>query len=136
MVGRDSLNILMYNKNLNWVKRFYDKGGKLVAGTDPTGAGRTVAGYSNQHTIELLVEAGFMLEDVIKICTLNGAEYLGQQQNIGTLEVGKLADLILIDGDLESNIKNIRNMQTVFKDGIGYDSKKLFESVKGQVGIN
>jgi imidazolonepropionase-like amidohydrolase len=136
MVGRDSLNILMYNKNLNWVKRFYDKGGKLVAGTDPTGAGRTVAGYSNQHTIELLVEAGFMLEDVIKICTLNGAKYLGQQQNIGTLEVGKLADLILIDGDLESNIKNIRNMQTVFKDGIGYDSKKLFESVKGQVGIN
>ena len=136
MVGRDSLHLLRFNKNLTWIKRFYDKGGKLIAGTDPTGAGRTVAGYANQHTIELLFDAGFPLKDIIKICTLNGATYLEQQQSIGTLEVGKTADLVLIDGDLEANIKNIRNMEIVFKDGIGFDSKKLFESVKGQVGIN
>lgn len=136
MVNRDSLNVALYNKNLIWLKRFYDKGGYLAAGTDPTGAGRTVAGYANQHTLELLVEGGFPLVDVIKICTLNGAIYLEKQKVIGTVEVGKIADLIFINGDLETSIKNIRNMEIVFKDGVGFDSKKLFESVKGKVGLN
>ncbi len=135
-IGKDSLTLARFEKNLIWLKRFYDKGGKLVAGTDPTGAGRTVAGYANQRTIEILVEAGFPLEDVIKICTLNGATYLEQQNTIGTIEKGKLADIILIDGDLKTNIKNIRNMEIVFKEGIGFDSKRLFESVKGKVGLN
>jgi imidazolonepropionase-like amidohydrolase len=135
-VNNDSLTIHRFNKNLIWVKRFYDKGGKLVAGTDPTGAGRTVAGYANQRTIEILYEAGFPLVDVIKICTLNGANYLEQESEIGTIEKGKIADLILIDGHLESNIKNIRNMEIIFKDGVGFDSKKLFDSVKGKVGLN
>lgn len=136
MVDKDSLSIDRFNKNLTWLKRFYDKGGKLAAGTDPTGAGRTVAGYANQHTIELLVEGGFSLIDVIKICTLNGAKYLEQADTIGSIESGKIADLILINGNLEDNIKNIRNMEIVFKDGVGFDSKKLFESVKGEVGLN
>ena len=135
-IGKDSLTLERFNKNLIWLKRFYDKGGKLVAGTDPTGAGRTVAGYANQRTIEILVEAGFPLEDVIKICTLNGATYLEQQNTIGTIEVGKLADIILIDGDLKTDIKNIRNMEIVFKEGVGFNSQKLFESVKGKVGLN
>ena len=136
VINNDSLAFDLFNKNLIWVKRFYDKGGILVAGTDPTGAGRTVAGYSNRRTVEILVEEGFPLVDVIKICTLNGAKFLGREKTIGTLEIGKTADLILIGGNLETNIRNIRNMEIVFKDGIGYDSKKLFESVKGKVGFN
>jgi imidazolonepropionase-like amidohydrolase len=134
--GKDTSTLARFNKNLTWIKRFYDKGGLLVAGTDPTGAGRTVAGYSNQRTVEILVEAGFSVEEAIKVCTLNGAKFLEQDKLIGTLEVGKKADLLLINGDLKANIKNIRNMEIVFKDGIGFDSKKLFESVKGQVGLN
>ncbi|MCR8666122.1 amidohydrolase family protein [Aestuariibaculum sp. M13] len=135
-VNKDYVQIDSYHKNMTWLKRFYDLGGKLVAGTDPTGAGRTVAGYANQHTLELLVEGGFPLVDVIKICTLNGAKYLNQDEIIGTIEKGKTADLILINGDLESDIKQIRNTEIVFKDGIGFNSKKLFESVDGQVGRN
>ena len=135
-VNRDSVQVKTFYKNLNWLKRFYDKGGKLTAGTDPTGAGRTVAGYANQRTVEILVEAGFPLVDAIKISTLNGATYLEQEDTIGTVEVGKIADLVLIDGDLRTDIRNIRNMETVFKDGVGFDSKKLFESVKGKVGLN
>ena len=134
--GRDAGTLARFNKNLSWIKRFHDKGGLLVAGTDPTGAGRTVAGYANQRTLEILVEAGFTVEEAIKICTLNGAVFLEIEKNVGTIEVGKQADLLLIDGDLESNIKNIRKLQTVFKDGVGFDSKKLFESVKGKVGLN
>ncbi|MFH4966116.1 amidohydrolase family protein [Gaetbulibacter sp. M235] len=135
-VGKDSAHIAVYNKNMIWVKRFYDKGGKLVAGTDPTGAGRTVAGYANRHTVELLVESGFSLLDAIKICTLNGATFLEKEKSVGTVEVGKKADLILIDGNLETDIKNIRNMEIVFKDGVGFDSKKIFKSVEGKVGLN
>jgi len=135
-VDKDSAHVAVYNKNMIWVKRFYDKGGILVAGTDPTGAGRTVAGYANRHTVELLVESGFPLLDAIKICTLNGATFLEKEKSIGTIEVGKKADLILIDGNLETNIKSIRNMEIVFKDGVGFDSKKIFESVEGKVGLN
>ncbi|AXT20812.1 amidohydrolase [Flavobacteriaceae bacterium AU392] len=134
--GRDSASLALFNKNLAWIKRFHDKGGILVAGTDPTGAGRTVAGYSNQRTVEILVEAGFSVVDAIKISTYNGAIFLKKENEIGTIQSGKRADLILINGDLDKDIKNIRNMETVFKDGIGFDSKKLFESVKGQVGLN
>ena len=133
--NRDSASIKVFNKDLLWVKRFYDKGGFLMAGTDPTGAGRTVAGYANKRTVEILFEAGFTLIDAIKICSLNGATYLGQQNDIGTVEAGKMADLILIDGDLTKDIQEIRNMEIVFKNGIGYDPKKLMESVKGKVGL-
>jgi len=134
-INKDSTSIALFKKDLEWTKRFYEKGGKLVAGTDPTGAGRTVAGYANQRTIEILVEAGFSLPDAIKIGTLNGAEFLNRQKEVGSIEKGKKADLLLIDGDLREDIKNIRKMEIVFKDGVGFDSKKLFESVQGKVGL-
>ncbi|WP_224491364.1 amidohydrolase family protein [Robertkochia flava] len=136
MQNRDSSSVVLFRKNLSWLKRFYDKGGHLMAGTDPTGAGRTVAGYANQRTVEILVEHGFPLGDAIKIVTLNGAAYLDMASRTGSLEKGKWADLILIDGDLEEDIRNIRNMELVFKSGVGFDSAKLFESVEGKVGIN
>ena len=121
---------------MTWLRSFYDKGGLLVAGTDPTGAGRTVAGYANRRTVELLVESGFSIPEAIKICTLNGALYLEQEDRIGSVEAGKQADLVLIAGDLEADIRNIRKMEIVFKDGVGFDSRKLFESVKGKVGAH
>ncbi|MGB8704816.1 MAG: amidohydrolase family protein, partial [Gillisia sp.] len=133
--NKNSASLAMFNKNLVWLKRFYEKGGLLVAGTDPTGSGRVVPGYSNRRTVEILVEAGFSVPDAIKICTLNGATYLEQQDEIGTIEAGKKADLVLINGDLSSDIKDIRKTETVFKDGVGFDSAKLFESVRGKVGL-
>ena len=119
-----------------WEKQFYDAGGLLLAGTDPTGSGRTVAGYGSRREIELLVEAGFTPLQAVKIATLNGAVYLGRNKEIGSIEKGKQADLVVLDGDLEKDIKNIRNTEIVFKKGIGFDSKKIFESVKGKVGLN
>lgn len=132
---KDSMSAALFKKELSWEKQFYDAGGLLIAGTDPTGAGRTIAGYSNHTEIELLAEAGFTAEQAIKICTLNGAVYLGRDKEIGTLAPGKKADIVLLDGDLDKDIKAIRNTEIVFKNGIGYDSKKIFESVKGKVGL-
>ena len=111
-------------------------GGMLLAGSDPTGEGRVIPGYSNRREIELLAEAGFTPEQAIKICTLNGAVYLNRQNEIGTIAAGKNADLVLIDGDITADIKNIRKTELVFKNGIGFDSQKIFDSVKGHVGMN
>ena len=94
-----------------------------------------MAGYANQRVIELFIEAGFSVTQAIKIASLDGAKYLGRDNEVGSLEVGKAADLVLIDGDLEENISNIRNMTLVFKDGIGFDSRKIFESMRGKVGM-
>ena len=118
-------------------KLFFDMGGLLTVGTDPTGAGGTLAGYGNWRAIELLVEAdGFTPLDAIKIATLNGAMALGVDKTIGTIETGKSADLLIIDGDPSKNISDIRKILYVFKSGVGYNSKKLFDSVKGKVGFN
>jgi len=125
-----------FRKQMTWEKRFHDLGGNLVAGTDPTGAGRVVPGYANQHVVELLVEASFTIEEAVKIVSLHGARYLELDDEIGTIAVGKKADLILIDGDLKKDVENIRKMEIVFKDGIGYSSPKMFDSVKGKVGLH
>jgi imidazolonepropionase-like amidohydrolase len=108
----------------------------LVAGTDPTGSGRTIAGYSDYREIELLVEGGFTASQAIRICTLNGARYLGRDKTIGTITAGKKADLVLIDGDIRTTINNIRKTELVFKNGIGFDSQKIFASVKEKIGMN
>jgi imidazolonepropionase-like amidohydrolase len=114
---------------------FVKAGGLLLAGPDPTGNGGVLPGFGDQREIELLVEAGFTPVQAIEIATGNGAIYLGQQDRIGTLMPGKQADLVLIEGDPSRNIEDIENVETVFKAGIGYDSAKLIESVRGQVGI-
>jgi imidazolonepropionase-like amidohydrolase len=135
-VNKDSVSLRLFTKEIKRIKQFYSMGGKLVVGTDPTGAGRTIAGYSNQRMIELLIETGFTILEAIKISTLNGAMYLGIANETGTVEAGKTADLVLIDGDLEKDVSNIRKMEIVFKDGIGFSSKKIFDSVKGKLGLD
>jgi enamidase len=125
----------LFPKAMALERAFAKAGGLLIAGTDPTGAGGVVPGYSNQRQIELLVEAGFTPLEAITIATLNGAKYLGRDTVIGTLVVGNQADLIVIDGDPSTNIADVRNVHTVFKQGVGFDPTKLIESVKGSVGL-
>lgn len=135
-VGKDSASTALFKKEMVWEKHFVDMGGRLMAGIDPTGAGRVIPGYADQHSLELLVEAGFSFPQAVKICSLNAAEYLDREKEIGSIAVGKRADLVLINGDPLKDIKAVRNTETVFKNGVGFDSKKLFESVKGKVGLH
>ncbi len=116
-------------------KAFYDAGGLLVVGTDPTGGGDVVPGYANQRALQLLVEMGLTVEQAVEVATLNGARYLDRADEIGSVEVGKRADFVLLGGDPRSDVESFRAMTTVFKDGVGYDSAALFESVKGWVGV-
>lgn len=125
---------MLFKRDMELERAFAQAGGLLLAGPDPTGNGGVVPGFGDQREIELLVEAGFSPVDAIKIATLNGAIYLGKQDQIGTIAAGKNADLIVIKGDPASHISDIENVEIVFKDGIGYDSRKLIDSVKGRYG--
>ena len=134
-LASDSPRTALLRKEMDFEIAFAKAGGLLLAGPDPTGNGGVLPGFGDQREIELLVEAGFTPVEAIHIATENGASYLGQQDRIGTLAPGKQADLVLIKGDPSKNIDEIENVETVFKAGIGYDSKKLIDSVRGQVGI-
>jgi hypothetical protein len=130
-----NLDSALLRKEMDFEVAFVKAGGLLLGGPDPTGNGGVLPGFGDQREIELLVEAGFSPVQAIQIATENGALYMGQQDRIGTLTPGKQADLVLIKGDPSKNIEEIENVETVFKAGIGYDSKKLIDSVRGQVGI-
>jgi len=125
----------LYPKAAAMELAFARAGGLLLAGTDPTGIGGVIPGFSNQHALELLVESGFTPLEAIRIGTLNGATYLGRANRVGTIASGKQADLVVVNGDPSQRIADVRNVQLVFKQGVGYDPAKLIESVKGKVGL-
>jgi imidazolonepropionase-like amidohydrolase len=123
-----------FKKEEEFEYAFSKAGGLLLAGLDPTGMGGVIAGFGDQREVELLVEAGFTPLEAIHIATANGAQFLGELDRVGTIAPGKQADLVVIKGDPSKKIEDIENVETVFKDGVGYDSGKLIESVRGVVG--
>lgn len=125
---------MLFKRDMELERAFVAAGGLLIAGPDPTGDGDVVPGFGDQREIELLVEAGFSPLEAIKIATLNGAVYLGKEKEIGSIAAGKNADLVVIKGDPSKQISDVENVEIVFKDGIGYDSRKLLDSVKGHYG--
>ncbi|HJR62736.1 MAG TPA: amidohydrolase family protein [Gemmatimonadaceae bacterium] len=126
----------VFKRAMAFEKAFVDAGGLMASGVDPTGIGGALAGYGDQRNYELFIEAGFTPQQAVQIMTLNGAKILGVDDRLGTVAAGKLADLAVLNGDLTSNASVIRNVTTVFKDGVGYDSAKLLAAVKGRVGID
>jgi imidazolonepropionase-like amidohydrolase len=131
-----ALNDAMLKNAMAFERAFHDAGGLLAAGVDPTGIGGALPGIGDQWNYELLIEAGFTPTQVVKIMTLNGAKILGVDRELGSIEAGKLADLVVLQGDLAARAPVIRETRYVFKDGVGYDPALLFASVKGRVGIN
>jgi imidazolonepropionase-like amidohydrolase len=123
-----------YKNDLGLERQFVAAGGLLMAGPDPTGNGGVIPGFGDQRELELLVEAGFSPVEAIRIGTLNGAIYLGLADRIGSIAAGKNADLFLVKGNPAAKINDVENVITVFKDGVGYDSAKLIQSVKGRYG--
>jgi enamidase len=131
----DSRYATLYPKAAALEVAFVRAGGLLIAGTDPTGGGGVIPGYSNQRALELLVESGFTPVEAIRIGTLNGATYLGRADRIGSIAVGKQADLVVVAGNPAERIEDVRNVEIVFRQGVGYDPARLIASVKGRVGL-
>jgi len=134
-IPMNSPSAALLRKEMDFEVAFVKAGGLLLTGPDPTGNGGVLPGFGDQRGVELLVEAGLTPEQAIQVATQNGAVYLGRQDSIGTLAAGKQADLVLIKGNPAKKIEDVEKVETVFKDGVGYDSHKLIESVRGQVGI-
>jgi len=130
----DSFSQMLLQKEMKFEREFVAAGGVLMAGCDPTGDGHTLAGLGDQRNIELLAEAGFSPTEAIHIATQNGATFLGESERIGTVAVGKQADLVLLNGDLAKDISTIEKPEVVFKAGIGYDSNAIYQSLRGKVG--
>jgi len=133
--SKDSIYTTLFPKGMALERAFAKAGGLLIAGTDPTGGGGVIPGFANQRQVELFVDAGFTPLEAISMSTLNGAKYLGRDARIGTLAIGKQADLVVIGGNPAVMIADIRKVETVFKQGIGYDPAKLIASVTGKAGL-
>jgi imidazolonepropionase-like amidohydrolase len=127
--------VQLVRKSMEFERAFVQAGGLLIAGLDPTGNGGVVAGFGDLRGVELLVEAGFTPTEAIKIYSLNGAKFLGEDSRIGSIAPGKQADLMIVKGNPGARIGDINNVEIVFKDGIGWDTEKLIQSVQGLVGI-
>jgi imidazolonepropionase-like amidohydrolase len=124
----------LFQKELLLEREFVRAGGLLLTGPDPTGNGGTIPGFADHRGVELLVEAGFTPAEAVRIATLNGAIFLGRDRDIGSVEAGKAADLLLVRGDPSTKISDLRQVELVWKDGAAYDPRKLLESVRGRYG--
>lgn len=136
MIGTKPPAVDELAKEFAFERAFVKAGGVLLAGSDPTGYGAAVAGFADQREVELLVEAGFTVPEAIHIATANGAAFLGVADQIGTLAPGKRADLVIVKGNPEQQIKDVEQVELVFKDGVAYDPQKLIGSVTGTVGLH
>jgi len=132
--ARQDESAALLEQDMHLERAFVRAGGLLIAGPDPVGLNGNIPGFGDQREIELLVEAGFAPIEAIRIATSNGATFLGREAQIGSIAVGRNADLVVVKGDPAARITDIENVEIVFKDGVGYDPRKLLDSVKGRYG--
>ncbi|MGQ0642932.1 MAG: amidohydrolase family protein [Gemmatimonadaceae bacterium] len=126
--------LTLFQKMMAFDLMFHRAGGILGAGVDPWGNG-SLPGLGNLRNYEILVEAGFRPEEAIQVLTANGAKILGEYAQIGSVEAGKFADLVVLRGDPAQRPSDIYEVETTFKRGVGYDSAKLVKAAVGQVGL-
>ncbi|MGB9105771.1 MAG: amidohydrolase family protein, partial [Terriglobales bacterium] len=97
----------------------YRAGIPIEAGTD------SLAGFSLHRELELYVEAGIPAPAVLQLATLGAARIMKRDRDLGSIAPGKLADVILVDGDPAASISDIRRVSTVIKDGVIYNAAEL-----------
>jgi hypothetical protein len=108
-----------YAKMVEMVGRMYRAGIPLVAGTD------AVAGFTLHRELELYVQAGIPAAEVLRIATWNGAKYTRMLDRLGSITPGKVADLIVLDGDPTEDISAIRRVALVMKEGVVYYPEEI-----------
>ena len=138
-----------YQLWMTFINEYKNRGGRVTAGSD-SGFIFQLYGFAYIRELELLREAGFHPLEVIRSATLNGAEALGMDDLIGTVEVGKLADFVIVEENPLKNLKvlygtgaikltednevvRVGGVKYTVKDGIIYDAKKLLEDVRAMV---
>ena len=97
-----------------FARKFAAAGGKIHSGSDPN---HVVPGYAIHAELQMLIEAGLKPEQAIRTASLNVAEAWGKEKDSGSVEKGKVADLILINGDPLKNISDTQRIEMVFSEG-------------------
>lgn len=138
---REPRRVLGQFESIYWnkrrlVKAFYDAGGHnlITLGTDHPSWGEFFSAFGAHREMLSLALSGIPTEDVLRIGTINGARALGVSDHLGSLEVGKLADLFVVDGNPLDDIRNTRNVRWVMRGGRRYDAAELLASVEGTLG--
>lgn len=128
-------------ERIYWVKRdlirkFYELGGGdlITLGTDHPSWGEYFSGFSVHRELHAFVLSGIPAATALGFATINPARALGVDDELGSIEAGKLADLVVVRGDPLADIRNTRHVQLVMKAGDIYDPAELLESVEGRLG--
>ena len=126
----------IFRVKLRTIKAFYDAGGGalITLGTDHASAGEYLPGFSAHRELHAMVLAGIPTGAALRIGTIQGARALGLGDRLGSIQVGKWADLFVIKGNPLDDIRRTRTVHTVMKGGAVYDSATLLRSVEGRLG--
>ena len=126
----------IYDVKLKEVKRFYDAGGGrlITVGTDHPSWGEYWSGFGTHRELNALVVAGIPPAAALRCATINAARALGMGDKLGTIEAGKLADLVVIQGNPLADIRNTHNVRRVMVRGQLYDAADLLAQARGTLG--
>jgi imidazolonepropionase-like amidohydrolase len=114
-----------FPKRLEFIGMCYRAGVRVVAGTDGPGLGTVLPGFGLQHELALLSRAGLPPIGVLRAATITAAESLGHEKELGTIEAGKFADVVLLNADPLADIANAGKIDAVIKGGKMYRPAEL-----------
>jgi len=123
--GMEPVAAAGFDKRMKFIKMCYQAGVRITTGTDGPGLGPTLPGYGLHSEIELLEEAGLPPAAALRAATITAAQALHVDKDLGTIERGKFADLVMVDADPLLNVANARRIYRVVKGGRVYDPKEL-----------
>ena len=124
----------VYRAKQTTILDFFKAGGKITLGTDHVSNGNHLPGFGVHRELDALVRNGIPESHALKVATINGAKALKIDDDHGSIETGKVADLVIIKGNPLEKIRNTRNVQTVVKAGQIYDAAELLSRAKGKLG--
>lgn len=122
----------LYRKQIEFINMAYRAGCTLTTGTDITNYAK-LPGFSLYDEMEIFALAGIPGMDILKAATCNAASAIGRGDLLGAVQPGKLADLLVLNGDPLENISNVREIHRVIKAGVVYDPQALYEPLTGQI---
>jgi len=126
----------IYDVKLKEIKRFYDAGGGalITSGTDMPSWGEFFSGFATHRELNAFVVAGLPPVAALRAATTNAAHAFGLGDRLGTIEAGKLSDLVVIHGNPLADIRNTHNVERVMVRGQLYDAKALLDQARGTMG--
>lgn len=121
-------------KGEEYVRRIWEKGGTILAGTDPVDP-ELIPGYGLHREMQILVHAGIPPLETIKAASYNAAVAIRRDKDLGSITVGKLADLVVVDGDPSVRIEDVGKTVMVFQAGVRYDPAVLRKMAEGKIDV-